>query len=99
MSTVHSSNRHYREEFEPARPAVVLPVWVAAGITAAFAFISMHAGAWLERQVTPAPEVRVIGMACPKPPLTQWTCDGRERAEYAEACKRRALSALTKPKE
>lgn len=97
MSTVHSSNRHYREEFEPPKPGLVLPVWVGVGVVGLVAFAALHAGAWLERQVTPAPEVRIVAAPRFKAPLTQWQCTRQEFAEYREACKQRAFSAMTKP--
>lgn len=95
MSTLHSSNRMLFKERE-AESAVSLPAWVAIGLLGVVAFAGMHLGAWMERQVTPAPEVRVVPA---RTPLTQWTCAPQERAEYLEACKRRALSAITKPRE
>jgi hypothetical protein len=54
---------------------------------------------WVERQITPAPDVKLVQMACARPALTQWQCSKQEFAEYREACTRRAASALTKPKE
>lgn len=101
MSTLHTSNRYYHpSEFDAPvrRGGVHVPIWVAVGLVGCVAFASLHAGAWMERQVTPEPEVRFVTINT-RPPLTQWNCDGRERAEYLEACKQRARSALTKPKE
>lgn len=98
MTNSHSSNRHYREEFEAKRrfrlnrAFLVVILIIAAVVTHYLAFLG---GAYLKgRECRTALNLAVsMRPACPAPianGLTQWTCAEHEFKEHMSTCAKRS---------
>lgn len=94
MNTLHSSGRHYREEFEKppkfrGRARLIIALVFLASVTHYLAFLG---GAVMQAEQCRA-QLAAANAARPtcaslvaKTALTQWNCDEREFVEHAATC-------------